>query len=179
MPPRRAKRSAAELAADAIKKAKSYVIADDADEVLLACRTLKAKLRQETLDKQQQQQQLAAAAAAAAAASHPDEVTSSSSRTDILEVAELKSSEVQDGMEVIALQIASQVMHKQGFKLEIPSRAASNQVYIQEWDRIVLGSKRGTRSFLNVKVCLLRDMKKCSSCCCCCCCCCLWWWYSS
>lgn len=57
-----------------------------------------------------------------------------------------------DGMEAIALQIAQQVMEKQGFQLEIPSRAASNQVYIAEWDRIVLGNKTGTRSFLNVKV---------------------------
>lgn len=40
----------------------------------------------------------------------------------------------------------------QGFQLEIPSRAASNQIYVPELDRIVLGGKRGTRSFLNVKV---------------------------
>lgn len=39
-----------------------------------------------------------------------------------------------------------------GFQLEIPSRAASNQIYVPELDRIVLGSKTGTRSFLNVKV---------------------------
>lgn len=32
------------------------------------------------------------------------------------------------------------------------ARAASNQIYVPELDRIVLGNKRGTRSFLNVKV---------------------------
>ena len=32
------------------------------------------------------------------------------------------------------------------------ARAASNQIYVPELDRIVLGDKRGTRSFLNVKV---------------------------
>lgn len=42
---------------------------------------------------------------------------------------------------------------QQGFQLEIPSRAASNQIYVPELDRIVLGDKTGTRSFLNVKVC--------------------------
>ena len=35
--------------------------------------------------------------------------------------------------------------------MEIPSRAATNQIYIREWDRIVLGGKSGTRNFLNVK----------------------------
>ena len=42
-------------------------------------------------------------------------------------------------------------LSKQGFQLDIPSRAASNQIYVPELDRIVLGDKRGTRSFLNAK----------------------------
>ena len=45
----------------------------------------------------------------------------------------------------------SSSLSKQGFQLDIPSRAASNQIYVPELDRIVLGDKRGTRSFLNVK----------------------------
>ena len=36
--------------------------------------------------------------------------------------------------------------------LKNKARAASNQIYVPELDRIVLGDKRGTRSFLNVKV---------------------------
>ena len=32
------------------------------------------------------------------------------------------------------------------------SSATLNQIYVPELDRIVLGDKRGTRSFLNVKV---------------------------
>jgi meiotic recombination protein SPO11 len=68
-----------------------------------------------------------------------------------LEVVELSPSHVIEGMEVIACQITQQILSKQGFSLEIPSRASSNQIYVKEWDRIVLGSRRSTRNFLNVK----------------------------
>jgi meiotic recombination protein SPO11 len=71
---------------------------------------------------------------------------------NILEVAELPAEHVLEGMESIALRIAHQVMAKQGFSMDIPSRASSNQVYVKEWDRIVLGDKRSSRTFLNVKV---------------------------
>jgi len=54
-------------------------------------------------------------------------------------------------METIAKNIANQVLSKKGFNIDIPSRASTNQIYVQEWDRIVLGGKRSTRSFLNVK----------------------------
>mmetsp|Transcript_22517 Transcript_22517/g.45302 ORF Transcript_22517/g.45302 Transcript_22517/m.45302 type:complete len:454 (+) Transcript_22517:2-1363(+) len=69
----------------------------------------------------------------------------------IVEVVEMNSTEVMEGIENVAVMIARQVLDKQGFQLEIPSRAASNQIYVPELDRIVLGEKRGTRSFLNVK----------------------------
>jgi len=131
MPPRR-KRSQTEVDADAAKKAKSYEIADDADEVLSKCRALKQQL----LD----------------ARSAPKDT--SAIPKDIIEVSELSSDHVMEGMECVAIQIANSVLQKKGFSMEIPSRAASNQVYIKEWDRIVLGSKTGTRSFLNVKVCI-------------------------
>ena len=71
---------------------------------------------------------------------------------NILEVEELPAERVLEGMESVALRIAQQVMAKQGFELDIPSRASSNQIYVKEWDRIVLGDKRSSRSFLNVKV---------------------------
>lgn len=35
--------------------------------------------------------------------------------------------------------------------MEIPSRGSSNQVYVKEWDRIVLGGKRMGRNFMNVR----------------------------
>ena len=49
------------------------------------------------------------------------------------------------------MNIADQVLSKRGFTINIPSRASTNQIYVKEWDRIVLGGKRSTRSFLNVK----------------------------
>lgn len=71
--------------------------------------------------------------------------------SDIVEVAELPANQVLDGMEAIAMNIANQVLNKKGFSIDIPSRASTNQIYVKEWDRIVLGGKRSTRSFLNVK----------------------------
>jgi len=76
--------------------------------------------------------------------------TSAGGKT-IVEVVEMNSTEVIEGIENVAMTVAHQVLAKQGFQLDIPSRAASNQIYIPELDRIVLGDKRGTRSFLNVK----------------------------
>lgn len=73
------------------------------------------------------------------------------SSTEIVEVADLGADKVLDVMESIAVRIANQVLSKKGLSMDIPSRAASNQVYVKEWDRIVLGNKRSTRSFLNVK----------------------------
>jgi len=69
----------------------------------------------------------------------------------IVEVAEMASTEVVEGIEAVAVKIARQVMSNRGFSLEVPSRAASNQIYVPELDRIVLGKKSGSRSFLNVK----------------------------
>ena len=76
--------------------------------------------------------------------------TSTGGKT-IVEVVEMNSTEVMEGIENVAVKIAQQVLAKQGFQLDIPSRSASNQIYVPELDRIVLGDKRGTRSFLNVK----------------------------
>ncbi|KAL3815741.1 hypothetical protein ACHAXA_004943 [Cyclostephanos tholiformis] len=72
-------------------------------------------------------------------------------KKSIVEVVEMNSTEVMEGIENVAVTIATQVLARRGFQLDIPSRAASNQIYVPELDRIVLGDKRGTRSFLNVK----------------------------
>lgn len=77
--------------------------------------------------------------------------SSFSSPHEIVQVADLSAEKVLDAMESIAVRVANQVLAKKGLSMNIPSRAASNQVYIKEWDRIVLGNKRSTRSFLNVK----------------------------
>lgn len=91
----------------------------------------------------------------------PDAVNSSNAKAtgstslggkSIIEVSEMSSTEVVESIEAVAVQIAKQVLQKKGFSLDIPTRSAANQVYVPELDRIVLGEKRGTRSFLNVKV---------------------------
>jgi len=76
---------------------------------------------------------------------------SADGKKKIVEVVEMNTTEVIEGIENVAVVVAHQVLAKQGFQLGIPSRAASNQIYVPELDRIVLGDKRGTRSFLNVK----------------------------
>jgi meiotic recombination protein SPO11 len=110
--------------------------AKDADIVLAQCR----KLHKELIAK------AAATELSGVARAIPDGIPS-----NIVEVSELPEAQVLEGMEVIALQVAHQVLSKKGFSMEVPSRAASNQVYVKEWDRIVLGGKRSSRTFLNVK----------------------------
>lgn len=104
--------------------------ADDLDIVLAKCRGLKEELRKKATVK----------------SDVPDDVPSG-----ILEVAELSSSEVIEGIEGVALKITEQVLARKGFSMDIPSRAASNQIYVKAWDRIVLGEKRSARNFMNVK----------------------------
>lgn len=155
-----AKMSSTAAAAAAAKRAASWVppaptprkkkiiptIAEDADEVLRKCRQLRDALRAKAVQDDED-------GVTTAVAKMPDDIPS-----DIVEVSELAATEVLEGMESIALRIAQQVLDKKGFVLDIPSRAASNQVFVKQWDRIVLGGKRSTRSYLNVKVrnpCLL------------------------
>lgn len=114
------------------KKRKQVSIAKDVDIVLKKCRKLRDDLR-------------------ANKANDVDRALPEDIPKDIVEVAELSGTQVLEGMEAIALNIAKQVLDKKGFNLDIPSRAASNQIYVKEWDRIVLGGKRSTRTFLNVK----------------------------
>jgi meiotic recombination protein SPO11 len=71
--------------------------------------------------------------------------------SDILEVSDLPNAQVIEAMEAIAARIATQVLGKKGLTLEVPSRASSNQIYVKEWDRIVLGGKTSARNFLNVR----------------------------
>jgi meiotic recombination protein SPO11 len=113
-------------------KRKIVAIAPDADEVLAKCRQLRDELRHAPPEPEE----------------HiiPDGVPS-----NIVEVAELPPTHVLEGMEKVALEIAHQVFNKKGFDLEIPSRASTNQLYIKEWDRIVIGPKKLSRSFLSVK----------------------------
>ena len=150
-------------------------LAEDADIVLAKCRALRAEMirnAEEESKEQRIRQSTAAAAAAAAAASSEDDDGSISPKIpavkedsgkatsnlaslrgkSIIEVSEMSSMEVVEAIESTAIHIANQVLQKKGFSLEVPSRTSANQIYVPELDRIVLGEKRGTRSFLNVKV---------------------------
>jgi len=73
----------------------------------------------------------------------------------VVEVINMDTSKVMDGIERIAVNIASQILavRSKGFQFEVPSRSAGNQIYVPELERIVLGKKKGTRTFLNVKEC--------------------------
>jgi meiotic recombination protein SPO11 len=113
-------------------------IADDAPIVLKKCK----KLHEELKIKARQPKK---------SIHSNDEVIESLRGKSIIEVTEMSSTEVMEGIESIAMDIARQVLNKKGFVLEIPSRTSTNQIYVPELDRIVLGEKKGTRSFLNVK----------------------------
>ena len=116
------------------KQQRTVTRARDADRVLSACRKLRDEMRADDDDDKTEPRVLPAGVPA-----------------NIVEVAELRETQVLEGMETIALNIAHQVLNRKGITMEIPSRAATNQLYVKEWDRIVLGGKRSTRSFLNAK----------------------------
>jgi|AntRauTorckE5430_2_1112549.scaffolds.fasta_scaffold06951_3 hypothetical protein len=142
-------------------------LADDADEVLAKCRELREELKQKAEQNKESAETTIQDNDANAngqdvhpiANAKPDSSVSSASSgiaslrgKSIIEVSEMSTTEVVEAIESVAIQITNQVLRKKGFTLEIPSRASSNQIYVPELDRIVLGEKRGTRSFLNAKV---------------------------
>lgn len=129
------KRSRAEEENNGNQKRAPVQKAKDLDVVLLKCRQLKAALQERNDDDYGPGRAI------------PESVKSE----EILEVAELSGTEVIEGIEAVALNIAKQVLAKKGFTLDVPSRSSSNQIYVKEWDRIVLGGKRSTRTFLNVR----------------------------
>ncbi len=143
-------------------------IADDADDVLAKCRAL----RQALILKSEREKQKAIDDVDASSSDidanddgilpQEPQVKAENGKTtasiaslrgkSIVEVSEMSSMEVVEAIEAEAVRITKQVLQKKGFSLEVPSRSAANQIYVPELDRIVLGTKRGTRSFLNVKV---------------------------
>jgi len=153
-------------------KRKLVTLADDADRVLKKCRQLREELKKEAKEKEKSNNNKASASNSSSStgnststsivtsseatyqprerASNNQSITSLRGKS-IVEVHNLSSTEVIENIESIAMTVAQQVLKKNGFTLEIPSRASSNQIYVPELDRIVLGEKRGTRSFLNVK----------------------------
>mmetsp|Transcript_17523 Transcript_17523/g.37907 ORF Transcript_17523/g.37907 Transcript_17523/m.37907 type:complete len:469 (-) Transcript_17523:1174-2580(-) len=155
-----------------VTKKRVVKLADDADEVLAKCRSLRDALRMKAsstgdnnddvsddewgIDEEEADAKKEAARKVGGSKTQQIRLSDLKSGTTadgkaIVEVVEMNTTQVMEGIENVAVKIAKQVLAKQGFQLEIPSRSASNQVYVPELDRIVLGGKTGTRSFLNVK----------------------------
>ena len=122
-------------------------LASDANLILAKCRILKAKLRNKAETGTIQSVIKASRSTESSRNDNGDEKIPKG----IVEVDELSATEVVEGIEGIALRITQQVLGKKGFSMEIPSRSASNQIYIKKWDRIVLGGKRIGRNFMNVR----------------------------
>jgi len=111
------------------KKKKRAVVqlADDAGAVLRRCRALRRQLVQK-YEFEGSEAQLGGGGNNGELSTVPK---------DLVEVSELSSLEVLEGMECVAVGVAQQVLQRKGFTLDIPSRASSNQVYVKEWDRYV------------------------------------------
>eukprot|EP00536_Pseudo-nitzschia_multiseries_P002571 jgi/Psemu1/251788/estExt_Genewise1Plus.C_340128 len=138
---------AASVAVGKNRKREQVKLASDADLVLAKCRALKQTL----LQKKDDPDSLARVGATGSIEGSGDDEDPDKIPKDIVEVDELSATEVLEGIEGVALQITRQVLAKKGFSMEIPSRSASNQIYVKEWDRIVLGGKRTGRNFMNVR----------------------------
>lgn len=67
----------------------------------------------------------------------------------VTEVQDLPSEEVSNKIEDVIVSIVAQIVSGNSFELSMPNRASSNQKYIEELDRIVLGDKVSKRQFLN------------------------------
>jgi meiotic recombination protein SPO11 len=67
----------------------------------------------------------------------------------VVEAEDLQPDEVSQRLEGIIVNIVNQVLNSNSFELTIPNRGASNQRYVEDLDRIVLGDKTSKRQFLN------------------------------
>ena len=136
--------------------------AEDADIVLAKCRQLRDFMRQQTNQSQvysslksegiqPEAAAIGSAGTSSAASSIVAKQEDAHSRKKILvqdlkdadekwngvvEVSQMPTDQVIEGIEAVSLQIAKSILiENKGFALDIPSRAASNQIYIPELDR--------------------------------------------
>lgn len=65
------------------------------------------------------------------------------------EVLELDADRVRRAIEGALAEVARSIMKGDGFSYIVPTRSASNQLYVEELDRIVLKDKTSTRMFAN------------------------------
>ncbi|KAH6798778.1 Spo11/DNA topoisomerase VI [Perilla frutescens var. frutescens] len=89
------------------------------------------------------------ASAATSSASKPTALSELNLSTACREVCDLPLSSVQSNIESLALSLAHSILAGSGFSFSVPSRAAANQLYVPELDRIVLRDKSSARPFAN------------------------------
>ena len=67
----------------------------------------------------------------------------------VTEVEDLTTDQVSEKIEDLVVNVVTQIVTNGSFELLIPNRSSSNQRYIEELDRTVLGDKMSKRAFLN------------------------------
>jgi meiotic recombination protein SPO11 len=67
------------------------------------------------------------------------------------EVEDLNPGDVLDSIEELVTTSVQRIMRNEPFTFTLPTRTSSNQIYVKELDRIVVGDKTSVRSFSNVK----------------------------
>ncbi|CAA0829763.1 DNA topoisomerase 6 subunit A [Striga hermonthica] len=93
---------------------------------------------------------LKSSAATASAAARSVSLSDLNLSTACREVSDLPLSSVQSSIESLALSLARSILAGDGFSFSVPSRAAANQLYVPELDRIVLKDKSSGRPFASV-----------------------------
>ncbi|XP_020421450.1 DNA topoisomerase 6 subunit A-like [Prunus persica] len=66
------------------------------------------------------------------------------------EVSDLDLSSIPSKIELQMLKVIKSILDGNGFAFEVPSRAAANQLYVPELDRIMLKDKTSLRPYANV-----------------------------
>jgi meiotic recombination protein SPO11 len=67
------------------------------------------------------------------------------------EVVDKQDDQVLTSIETLILEITDSILQGKGFEFQVPSRAAGNQLYVPELDRIVLKDKLAVRPFASIK----------------------------
>ncbi|KAL0316270.1 UNVERIFIED_CONTAM: DNA topoisomerase 6 subunit A [Sesamum radiatum] len=93
---------------------------------------------------------LKSSAATSSAAAKPVALSDLNLPTACREVSDLPLTSVQSSIESVVLSLAHSILSGNGFSFSVPSRAAANQLYVPELDRIVLKDKSSARPFANV-----------------------------
>ncbi|KAL3586054.1 hypothetical protein D5086_012921 [Populus alba] len=87
---------------------------------------------------------------ASASSSKPLTLSDLSLSSSCREVTDLSLTSVQSEIEALTISIVQSILSGKGFSFNVPSRAATNQLYVPELDRIVLKDKNTLRPFANI-----------------------------